>query len=99
MAEIINWPINQFSKCQMSLSNVEKYSQFIVLSGSEKQVFLTCAGEKMENQYSLSNVEKYSQFIVLSGSEKQVFLTCAGEKMENHYFRQRVGNSHACHTQ
>ena len=32
----------------MSLSKVEK---FIFWSGSEKQVFLTFAGEKMENHY------------------------------------------------
>ena len=65
MAEITNWPNNQLSTYQMSRSKVEKYSKFIFWSGSEKQVFLTFAGEKMEN----------------------------------HYFRQRVGNSHACHAQ
>ncbi len=51
MAEITNWQINQLSTYQMSLSKVERYSQFIFWSCSEKQVFLTFAGEKMENHY------------------------------------------------
>ena len=60
MAEIINWPINQFSKCQMSLSNVEKYSQFIVLSGSEKQVFLTCVEKRWKITIFVKGLETHT---------------------------------------